>query len=194
VLNFPVVFGGCWQSLMFQSDAVGHGQWWRLFTHPFVHVTWYHLLLDGTAFFTLYLSLLETSRVRRLTCVLAAAASSLALSWLFSANIVQGLCGLSGIAHGLMAVSAVEMITDKSSDRATRRVGWFSFIIVVIKAAFEAITGKMFFGFLDFGLLGDPVAVSHAGGIIGGLLWWLANLKAHRQTIPPKALGGLNVP
>src|SRR5262245_14825231 len=54
VFNFPVLFGGCWHSMMFQSAAVAHGQWWRLFTHPFVHVTWYHLLLDGTAFFTLY--------------------------------------------------------------------------------------------------------------------------------------------
>jgi hypothetical protein len=28
----------------------------------------------------------------------------------------------------------------------------------------------MFFAFLYFGMVGDPVAVSHAGGIIGGLL------------------------
>ena len=44
-----------------------------------------------------------------------------------------------------------------------------TFLVVVGKAAFEALTGRMFFAFLSFGMLGDPVAVSHAGGIIGGL-------------------------
>ena len=174
VFNLPVLFGGCWHSMMFQSDAVARGQWWRLFTHPFVHLTWYHLLLDGTAFFTLYLSLLETSLTRRLAFVLAGAVGSLALSWVSFTSQAQGLCGLSGIAHGLMTVSALEMITDKSSDQATRRVGWISLTLVVLKASFEAISGRMFFAFLDFGLLGDPVAVSHAGGVIGGLLCWLA--------------------
>jgi rhomboid family GlyGly-CTERM serine protease len=167
--NFPVLFGNWWGSMMFQSEAVAGGEWWRLVTHPFVHVTWYHLLLDGTAFLTLYHSLLETRLLKRLAYVLAGGAGSLVLSWMVSDNLVQGLCGLSGIAHGLMAVSAVEMISDTSSDRTTRRVGWISFVLVVLKAAFEAVTGRMFLGFLAFGMLGDPVAVSHAGGIVGGL-------------------------
>src|SRR4051812_26494304 len=55
--NAPLLVGACWHSLIFRPDAVHHGEWWRLFTHPFVHVTWYHLLLDGIAFFTLYNSL-----------------------------------------------------------------------------------------------------------------------------------------
>src|SRR6266566_4715455 len=142
--NFPVLFGNCWGSLMFQSEAVAEGEWWRLVTYPFVHVTWYHLLLDGAAFLTLYHSLLETRLLKRLTYVLAGAAGSLVFSWMSSDNLVHGLCGLSGIAHGLMAVSAVEMISDKSSDRAARRVGWISFVLVVLKAAFEAVTGRMF--------------------------------------------------
>ena len=56
---------------------------------------------------------------------------------------------------------------------AEYRVAVISFILVVCKAGFEAFTGRMFFGFLDFGLLGEPVAVSHAGGVIGGLMCFL---------------------
>jgi rhomboid family GlyGly-CTERM serine protease len=171
VINSPLIFAHGCQSLMFQADAVRNGQWWRLFTHPFVHVTWYHLLLDGTAFLTLYSSLLDASILRRLTYVCAAAVGSLLLSWAAAPSVAtNGLCGLSGIAHGLMAVSALEMVAGNPAGSADRRVGSISFILVISKSAFEALTGRMFFAFLDFGLLGDPVAVSHAGGIIGSLL------------------------
>lgn len=171
ILNTPVLFGSGCQSLMFQSDAVRNGQWWRLFTHPFVHVTWYHLLLDGTAFLTLYYSLAENKLFRRLLYVFAAGTGSLLLSWVASpAMATSGLCGLSGIAHGLMAVSALEMIGGNPPHSVERRIGLVSFILIIGKAAFEALTGRMFFAFLDFGLLGDPVAVSHAGGIVGSLL------------------------
>ena len=181
VFNLPLLFGGCWRAMMFHSIAVTRGgEWWRLITHPLVHVTWYHLLLDGTAFLTLYYGLFEKSCLCRLAYVVAGAAGSLACSWACAANSAQGLCGLSGIAHGLMAVSAVEMIVSPSSDRATRRVGWCSFVLVTLKGAFEALSGRMFFAFLDFGMLGDPVAVSHAGGVIGSLTLLLIMRRGRR--------------
>ena len=31
-------------------QAVGGGQWWRLLTHPFVHVSAWHLLLDASIY------------------------------------------------------------------------------------------------------------------------------------------------
>jgi rhomboid family GlyGly-CTERM serine protease len=168
IFNVPVLFGSVWGSMMFQPEAVRSGEWWRLLTHPFVHLTWYHLLLDGTAFLSLYCSLVERRIFARFAYLAAAAVGSLVASWVASPAIfTNGLCGLSGIAHGLMAISAIEML---GGDEAEQRIGWASLILVVGKGAFEAITGKMFFGFLDFELLGSPVAVSHAGGILGGLV------------------------
>jgi rhomboid family GlyGly-CTERM serine protease len=156
--------------MVFQPVAVRNGEWWRVLTHPFVHVTWYHLLLDASAFFLLYNSLLEEKVARRLAYVAASGAGSLLLSWLSVPAIsTHGLCGLSGIAHGLMAVSAVEMMTNQPRHSAEWRMGAFTFAIVIGKAAFEAIRGHVLFGFLYFGMVGDPVAVSHAGGIVGGL-------------------------
>jgi rhomboid family GlyGly-CTERM serine protease len=171
VFNWPVLRGSLSESMVFLPAAVEAGEWWRLFSHPWVHVTWYHLLLDGAAFLMLYHSLVEVSQLRRLSYVLAAGTGSLLISWLASPAIsTVGLCGLSGIAHGLMAVSAVEMMTAGASDTMQRRLGWITLALVVGKAAIEAVTGRMFFTFLHFGLMGDPVAVSHAGGILGGLL------------------------
>jgi len=175
ILNLPMLLGHQRMRMVFQPAAVRAGEWWRLFTHPFVHVSWLHFLLDGTAFLALYHGLAESSLIRRLGFVAASALGSILISSSAAPAIAaSGLCGLSGIAHGLMATSALELIAGHSPGTAERRIGWSIFGIVFVKAAFEAITGRMFFQFLEFGLFGNPVAVSHAGGIIGALLAWLA--------------------
>ena len=168
-LNAPVLFGSCHSSLIFQPEAVREGEWWRLLTHPFIHLTWYHLLLDGLAFLILYHSLIEKSLLCRIMFLLAGAAGSLLCSWNHTGS-GMGLCGLSGVAHGLMAVSALELLGRSCLEN---RIGIITFSLVVAKAIFEAVTGRMFFGFLEFGLLGQPVAISHAGGIIGSLFAFL---------------------
>ena len=150
-LNALSLPGACSSALVFQQDAVRAGEWWRLFTHPFVHVTWYHLFLDGSAFLMLYHSLQEPRLGCRLLYVLGGAIGSLIFSW----NSSAGLCGLSGIAHGLMAVSALEMISN-SPHSPDRSVALMSFSLVVCKAGLEAVSGHMFFAFLDFGMLGTP--------------------------------------
>lgn len=191
--NVRVFFGQVWHTMIFQPDAVRSGQWWRLFTHPFVHLTWYHLLLDGTAFLSLYCSLVEKRILRRVGYVVAAAAGSLVVSWAASsATSARGLCGLSGVAHGLMAISALEMV---SGETAERRIGCISFGLVVAKAGFEAITGRMFFGFLSFGLLGEPIAVSHAGGILGGLMAMmiLAKIAEREPVVSLQRVGDLPI-
>lgn len=169
LVNLPLLSGHVYSWLIFHPQAVLGGEWWRVFAHPFVHLTWYHLLLDGLAFLILYHSLIEPALLRRLGYVAAAAAGSLLSSCLSANTAANGLCGLSGIAHGLMAVSGVELVACSPSGSAERRVGLISFAFVIAKAGFEAISGRMFFAFLDFGLLGEPVAVSHAGGIVGAL-------------------------
>jgi membrane associated rhomboid family serine protease len=185
----PALTGSFSNSMIFQPEAVHHGEWWRLGAHPFVHVTWYHLLLDGAAFFLLYHSLLETGLVRRLAYVAAGGAGSLLFSWAAAPAIAtSGLCGLSGIAHGLMAVSALEMVALHPRRTAEWRYGLFTLLMVVGKAAIEALSGRVLFGFLYFGLVGNPVAVSHAGGILGCLtmmLFFRSLSRPHNLTLLP---------
>jgi len=176
-------------ALFFSPPAVAAGQWWRVFTHPFIHVTWYHALLDGAAFLLLWRSL---ERRRLLYIALPAAGSLLAALWFWPAINDTGLCGLSGVAHGLMTVSALEMINIKSGSGlsaatagqeqpghgteaaptfvSTRQVGWLCLALVTGKSIWEAATGTVFFSWLHFGLMGTPVAVSHLGGVLGGIV------------------------
>lgn len=173
LFNLPLLEGQVFASMVLAPAAVAAGEWWRLLTHPFVHVSWYHLLLDGAAFFLLYRDLAEPSWFRRLGCVVAAGAGSLALAWgTGEAVTLHGLCGLSGIAHGLMAITALEMVHAQTGRPSDRHWGILAFVLVVGKSAWEAASGQAFLGWLHFGLMGAPVAVSHAGGVLGGLVAW----------------------
>jgi len=170
VFSGSVFFGSAWHTMMFEPAAVRAGEWWRLLTHPFVHLTWCHLLLDASAFLLLYQGLLAPRFAQRLGFVLASATGSLLLAWLANPSISNsGLCGLSGIAHGLTAISAVEMMLVSPAGKAEWRLGCLTLLIVVAKGAFEAISGHVLFESWYFGMMGTPVTASHGGGIAGGL-------------------------
>jgi rhomboid family GlyGly-CTERM serine protease len=179
-LNLPTLAGDPLISLVFQPDALKRGEVWRLLTFPFIHVSWYHLLLDGAAFLLLYRSLQQPILAIRLLYVIAAGTMSLCMAWLLDPALAQrGLCGLSGVDHGLMAISSLEMIASGPPRTAERRLGLIALAVLLLKSAFEAVTGSALLGFLHFGLMGHPVAVVHAGGVLGGILaFGLAHLSS----------------
>ncbi len=182
VANTHLVTGNLSASLVFFPSAVESGQWWRLITYPFVHVTWYHLLLDAGAFFLLYKELLHNRIAQRVFYVVVSGAFSLAAAVVSSPIIDKlGLCGLSGIAHGLMAVSALQMMQEKQNFRT----GLFCFLLVVSKSIHESLTGEVLFSFLHFGLYGTPLAACHGGGVLGGILAYYIGSKmniSHKQS------------
>lgn len=190
VLNLPLLSGAMFGSLIFEASAVADGQFWRIFTHPFVHVSWYHLLLDGAAFFILYTQLNEVSRVKRTVYVTACGLGSMVAAGLATPGLASmGYCGLSGIGHGLMAICGLEMVFGRKSDRSMKRVGMVSLVLVGTKCLVEAVTGKMAFEFMYFGLIGTPVAISHLGGLIGGsLAYGLATLLPRIRVEPLQSL------
>ena len=172
------LFGGSYTNLqIFFPDALRSGQWWRLFSHPLVHLTWYHLLLDAGAFFILYTGLQEKHVIRKLTLAFICGSFSLIAALCFTPDIeTKGLCGLSGIAHGLMAYSGLELIHTRKSIW----VGLFSFLLVFIKSIYEFSNGEVVFTFMHMGLCGSPLAACHLGGVVGGILsffifFWISN-------------------
>jgi rhomboid family GlyGly-CTERM serine protease len=169
LLNLALLSGGVAGDLRFLPSAVREGEWWRVITHPFVHLSWYHLALDAAAFLLAYAELRRHQRIERIALVVAAGAGSLMVSWWGDPAVAtQGLCGLSGIAHGLTAVLGIEMLRHER-DRVSRLGGWLCFGAVVTKSAFEALTGQVVLASWHFGWLGTPIAVSHAGGVLGVL-------------------------
>lgn len=171
LLNAPLFIGLPLPGLMFFPDAIASGEWWRLITHPFVHVSWYHLLLDATAFLIIYHGLIEQKLRVRVSYVAATGVGSLVTA-LWAAPTIQqlGFCGLSGVAHGLMAIASLEWMVYTKKDKLIFGLGMLSFVIVTGKCFWEAATNQPLAGFLHFSLMGTPIVVCHAGGVVGGIL------------------------
>jgi rhomboid family GlyGly-CTERM serine protease len=158
-------------NLAFDPSAVTGGEWWRIFSWPFVHVSRYHLLIDGTAFMLLYNGLEERQAVKRVLLVIGATTGSLLLPIAIAPQIQHlGLCGLSGIAHGLAAISALEMLRHKSQ----KKLGNTLLIGLLLKIVWELWSGTAFLQGFHLGDIGQPIVATHAGGVIGGILGYMS--------------------
>lgn len=169
--NLHLIGLGSPRSLVFIPEGVLAGQWWRLLTHPFVHVSLYHLVLDAGAFLLLYRSIDYRAVPARAAGAAMCAVFGAAAAGLSTASINSlGLCGLSATAHGLMALTALQQI-DKGRNTAAAAV---SLSLVVCKSVIEAVAGKVLFDFMHMGMCGTPLAACHLGGVCGGTLAFLA--------------------
>ena len=177
-----LIAANCWMftsvspgDLTYLPSRVLNGEWWRLFTHPFVHVSWYHLLLDGGAVVTTYICLSEPRMIKRVLYFLLSAVGTTLVAHVGSPLTEQiGLCGMSGVAYGLVAVCGLEMMGEDRLRGRSMVLGLLCLGVVTACAMVEAITGKGFYSYMDCGLLGQPIAIAHAGGVLGGIVAYAA--------------------
>ena len=186
-VNLPLLFGGFADQLVYDPQKVVTGQWWRLVTHPFVHVSLYHLLLDGTAFLLLFAQLAEKHILKRLGYLLGInAAVVLGVTFILPHLQVTSYCGLSGIAHGLMALWCLERMGGQNG-KAERKIAIGVFAGLLAKCLYEVATGHAFFASMHFGDVGVPVVVSHFAGVIGAAvmygLFTISNLKMTQKQL-----------
>lgn len=159
-------------------DRVATGEWWRLFTHPFVHVSSYHAVVDISAFLLL-MSLLRGNNARRTAIVIAAGVGSLLGATLAPPAPLSliGFAGLSGIGHGLLAQLGLDQWR-----RGARKLGTLLLGGVLLKALAELGLGEVVMSGSHLGDVGLPVVACHLGGVLGVLglaglrRWSLATL------------------
>jgi len=169
--NLPLLFGSVWSGGVYFPDALARGDWWRVITHAFVHVSPYHLFIDGIAVVFLLRELASRSTAFRALTFSTSLAGSLLASMLFAPAIADiGLCGLSGVAHGLMAAACLLGCRDQTRPKLDRQVFAFLLLATVAKVLLECTTGSVFFASSHLGDVGTPIVVCHAGGLVGGLL------------------------
>jgi rhomboid family GlyGly-CTERM serine protease len=174
---------------LFPSALFG-GEIWRWLSYSWAHVSLYHLVLDSTAFLGLYNQLRGSWRTRAFHLICAILFSGL-FPILFDLRLETiGLRGLSGVAHGLMVVGALESI--RSKGRHEKIFGWLVLLGVSAKCVIEQVTGNVIFAAFHLGNVGFPVPSCHVGGAIGGLISYLIvrlaeSLRSH-FTIRPMPL------
>ena len=168
--NHSLLQGRMAGQYVFLPSLVGNGEWYRAVLSPFVHVSWYHLALDALAFLFLWKSLDGENTGVRWIYLLFCWAGCLLVPLLVSEQIhALGLCGLSGISHGLFAVSALELAADKKYQEAGF-IGRIMFAVLFAKIVWEMLSGKVFLAGFHLGYVGTPLVSSHLGGFLGGSL------------------------
>ncbi len=175
-INLPMLLGGSSAVMAYSPAAVNAGHYWCLLTHPFAHVSIYHLVIDVSAFFLLLGQLKEPSTARRIAYLFCCGLLSLvAIRYQLLRDGIEAYCGLSGIDHGLMAICALESI---HGDRQLRKSSIVMLTILAIKCVIEICSGSLLLAALHPGNVGIPVAMSHAGGLAGGITgFYLLNLR-----------------
>ncbi|PLX83087.1 MAG: rhombosortase [Desulfuromonas sp.] len=182
VCNHSLLQGEVVSGFIFQPDRVVAGEWWRALLSPFVHLSWYHLALDAAAFLLLWQGLEEERPWGRWAFFLGSWGGSLLIPLLVAPRVLEGgLCGLSGVAHGLFAVTALELLF--GGRREGGRVLGFGLLAgVVLKVAWETVFGGELIGSLHLGDVGVPVVLCHLGGLLGGsLAFGLLSLSGCRE-------------
>lgn len=169
-LNVGLFLGRVPEGLVLTPAAWTEFEWWRWLTHPWVHISPYHFVLDAGAFLGLYALLPAMRRGHRalllLSCALGSTGAALAAGALHDTS---GFCGLSGMAHGLMGVAAWSAATAADRPPAQRRLGVLFLLIIAAKSLYEAATGSLLWNGLHLGRVGAPILECHAGGLAGGL-------------------------
>lgn len=166
LLNLPIE--GWRENLVLLPEAVRAGEVWRLAMFAWAHVSLYHLLLDASAFIFLYQSL-RCSAPRRLLHLGVGILMSGLLPIALDPRIESiGLCGMSGVAHGLMLICGLEAASQ--ADKKSKWLGLALFAAGLGKTILEQVTGNVLFANQHLGNVGTPIAACHFGGAVGALL------------------------
>lgn len=148
-------------------DMVMSGEWWRLLSGHFTHLSWQHLWVDEAAFaMALFICLRTKCTIREIAG--AATVSAAAVTWtIVVIRPVAVYGGLSGISVGILVYAALKLCQG-----AHRRLGFWLILMSMFKLVSEG------HGFSVSQVV--PVWQAHCAGCIGGLLWWGAEHAAQR--------------
>ena len=148
--------------LAFDRTAISAGQYWRLLSAHFTHLSWQHLFYNLTGLTIITYLVATTLRAREwvVTWCLAFAAVSLGL-WFLQPNL-QWYVGLSGAQHALLTAGLVATVGRWGIDF------WVIAIVVAGKLAYEQLVGPLP---VSEGASGDAVIVaSHFYGAVAGCI------------------------
>lgn len=163
------------QALSLKREMIISGEWWRILTSQFVHLSVNHTLLNATGYIILCFGFRKevTAIEEMITLLIAAFGVGMGIYW-FNPEIAWYV-GLSGAIYGLLVSNAMV------GAKRTPYLSAFFLFFVVSKIVYE-----QFFAGPDRSteaLIGGQVAIdSHLYGALTGILPGLFWLWYHRRT------------
>ena len=168
-----LVQGAAPDALVYNRQALGQGEIWRLLTGHFVHCDLAHLGWNLAALLILG-GLLEQRMGNRLLGVVAM--SCLGVSswlWFVKADLLL-YCGLSGMLNGLLAV-LLAILWQESRHPALPLVA----VSVLLKIIIEAMSGQALFTHLSW----VSVPGAHGAGLAAGVIYLAYNSASRGKSL-----------
>jgi rhomboid family GlyGly-CTERM serine protease len=155
------------QWLAFDRSDIGQGQWWRLLTCHWVHLSWPHALGNVGGLVLLAVIAAGTVPNRVFVGLLLWCSGVVGLGLMLFAGDLQRYVGLSGVLHGMLMVAPFVALG------YSRRMAMLFAGLVVLKVVWEQ--SPYYSGGAVGEMIGGRVATeAHLLGGIAGGVWLLA--------------------
>ncbi len=143
--------------LRYDRAGIEAGQWWRLLSGHWVHLSLRHAVLNALGLALMWALFARDYSPRQwLGIVLGAILAIDAGLWLMDSTL-QWYVGSSGVLHGVMAAGTLAHLKRREAD------GWVLLAFLAGKLAYEHLVGP-----LPFSGTADVVTDAHLFGVIGG--------------------------
>ena len=158
-LLLPTLWGEAGRlALRYDRAALGAGEFWRLLTAHWVHLSFRHALVNVLGLALLWALFARDYSWRQwLLIVLSAILAIDAGLWLLD-KTVQWYVGSSGVLHGVLAAGALAQLKRRQPQ------GWLLGLMLAGKLSYEHLVGP-----LPFSGTAAVVVDAHLFGVLGGL-------------------------
>ena len=163
-------------ALRYERESVLLGEYWRLLSAHFVHLSWAHLFLNLVGLLLGWLIFGEDYPVRRWGGVFLGSGLAIGFGFLLFDPHLHWYVGLSGVLHGMLAAGLVRWLVS-----GTREAWWLAALLAA-KLVWEQIVGPL--PFTEAAAGGPVIEQSHLYGAIGGLVVGLFYAARDRRSDP----------
>ena len=160
VLLLPELAGEAGRTLLrYDRAELVAGQWWRLLTAHLVHLDLEHAALNSLGLVLMWALFARDYKPGQWVLIVLAAITAIDAGLWLRDSTVAWYVGSSGALHGVMAAGTLAHLRRRDLD------GWILAGFIIVKLAFEQLSGALPFADSGAGVIVD----AHLFGSLGGL-------------------------
>lgn len=152
--------------LQYRHSAILAGEWWRLVTGHFVHLSWSHLLMNLAGLWLIWqLFLSQENPIPYCLYRLPLLTLGTSLGLLLLSPEVAWYRGLSGILHGLLGLALLQQLARQPLSSS------ILLALIAGKLAWEQLSGPL--PGSESWTAGRVIVDAHLYGMLSGVLLWV---------------------